>query len=225
MVISILKSVLAAGAARVALVYANRDERSVIFSELRLRRLAAAGRRTACVVVHWLDLGTGDPRMAAGIAGPGPAVCRVGEPYACGPDLYLTVVRAARFRAARRARQAWVRSERFLSLAENPFDEPPFDEPRAACRAGGGCRRRRCRSRLDGTATSFKLLASRQQSGMLDVLISAGRAAFLLVPPGNLRRLRLPAGGFSMRWRWRTTRYLRRRTWPMATSSPARPCR
>ena len=52
-VMSILKSVLAGGRGRVVLVYANRDERSVIFgSSLRGLMAAAPGR---LVVVHWLD--------------------------------------------------------------------------------------------------------------------------------------------------------------------------
>jgi 3-ketosteroid 9alpha-monooxygenase subunit B len=52
-VISILKSALAAGRGRIVLVYANRDEHSVIFGP-ELGGLAAdAGGRL--VVVHWLD--------------------------------------------------------------------------------------------------------------------------------------------------------------------------
>ena len=46
-VISILKSVLAAGRGRVALVYANRDERSVIFAA-RAARARGRGGRPAC---------------------------------------------------------------------------------------------------------------------------------------------------------------------------------
>src|SRR5439155_10086266 len=50
-VMSILKSALCAGTGRVVLVYANRDERSVIFAD-ELRSLTArhGGRLT---VVHW----------------------------------------------------------------------------------------------------------------------------------------------------------------------------
>ena len=64
-VVSILKSALAAGRGRVVLIYANRDERSVIFSS-ELRRLAAeaAGR---LLVIHWLDSLHGEP-TAAGMA-------------------------------------------------------------------------------------------------------------------------------------------------------------
>ena len=54
-VLSILKSVLAAGTARVTLVYANRDERSVIFAA-ELRELA--GRfPDRLTVTHWLESG------------------------------------------------------------------------------------------------------------------------------------------------------------------------
>ena len=118
-VISILKSVLAAGRGRVALVYANRDERSVIFSA-GLRRLvdSAAGR---LAVLHWLDSVQGIP-AAAGIA----ALARPyagWEPYVCGPDPYLTAVRAALGQLGVPAKR--IRAERFLSLAENPFDETP----------------------------------------------------------------------------------------------------
>src|SRR5207249_756909 len=62
-VMSILKSALTAGHGRVVLVYANRDERSVIFGQ-GLRRLASdAGGRL--VVVHWLDSLLGAPSAAA----------------------------------------------------------------------------------------------------------------------------------------------------------------
>ena len=120
-VISILKSVLAAGRGRVALVYANRDERSVIFSD-ELRRLAAsaAGR---LAVLHWLDSLQGTPAAAAIAALARPYAAW--EPYVCGPDPYLTVVRAALGQLGVPAKR--VRAERFLSLAENPFEETRAD--------------------------------------------------------------------------------------------------
>ncbi|MER7203961.1 FAD-binding oxidoreductase [Streptomyces sp. CB01635] len=59
-VVSIAKSALAAGRGRVALLYANRDEESVIFrEELRLLGVEFAGRLT---VVHWLETLQGLPR-------------------------------------------------------------------------------------------------------------------------------------------------------------------
>ena len=81
-VMSILKSVLAAGRGRVVLVYANRDEQSVIFGR-RLRRLAAsaAGR---LVVVHWLDSLLGVP-SACGRSRPWPARTRPTTRSSAGP--------------------------------------------------------------------------------------------------------------------------------------------
>ena len=115
-VISILKSALARGSGRVVLSYANRDERSVIFGA-ELRQLAgAAGDRLA--VAHWLDSVQGPPTAAA--------LAALARPYAryetfiCGPDPYLAVVRDALGRLGVPPRQ--VHTERFLSLAENPFE-------------------------------------------------------------------------------------------------------
>ncbi|MGH3207096.1 MAG: 2Fe-2S iron-sulfur cluster-binding protein [Trebonia sp.] len=157
-VISILKSVLAAGRGRVALVYANRDEQSVIFAD-ELRRLAAsAGGRL--VVVHGLDSLQGHP-AAAGIA----ALARPyagWEPYICGPDPYLTVVRAALGQLGVPAKR--VRTERFLSLAENPFEETRDDGGMAATLS----------VELDGTT---RVLPWQPGTRMLDVLIAAGLEA------------------------------------------------
>jgi 3-ketosteroid 9alpha-monooxygenase subunit B len=112
-VMSILKSALAAGRGRVVLIYANRDECSVIFAS-ELRRLAAESGRL--LVIHWLDSLHGEP-SAAGLA----AMARpytAAEAFACGPDPYLAVVRQALGRLGVKA----VHVERFLSLAENPFE-------------------------------------------------------------------------------------------------------
>ena len=158
-VISILKSVLAAGRGRVALVYANRDERSVIFAE-ELRRLAtsAAGR---LVVLHWLDSLQGTP-ASSGIA----AMARpyaAWEPYICGPDPYLTVVRGALGQLGVPAKR--IRAERFLSLAEYPFEE--------AAEPSGGMAATLSVD-LDGMT---RVLPWQPGARMLDVLIDAGLEA------------------------------------------------
>src|SRR5215813_1878754 len=114
-VMSILKSALAAGRGRIVLVYANRDERSVIFSA-QLRRLAAETDRL--LVVHWLDSLHGPP-TAAGIAGLTRPYAGA-EAFACGPDPYLAVVREALRRLGVPAKSVHV--ERFLPLADNPFE-------------------------------------------------------------------------------------------------------
>jgi 3-ketosteroid 9alpha-monooxygenase subunit B len=87
-VMSILKSVLAAGTGRIVLVYANRDERSVIFGPALKELAASAGSRL--LVVHWLDVLQGLP------AGPQlvPLIvpfkaCQI---YASGPDPFLAAV-------------------------------------------------------------------------------------------------------------------------------------
>ena len=94
-VMSILKAALSAGRGRVVLVYANQDERSVIFGSL-LRRLASdSGGRL--VVVHWLDSLLGLPSVAglAGLTRPYAALHPSGEAFICGPDPYLATVRSA----------------------------------------------------------------------------------------------------------------------------------
>jgi 3-ketosteroid 9alpha-monooxygenase subunit B len=84
-VMSIVKSVLAAGTGRAVLVYANRDERSVIFAE-QLDALAAA-YPDRFAVVHWLESlqGLPDPPRLRALAEP----FRDREVYACGPGLFV----------------------------------------------------------------------------------------------------------------------------------------
>jgi 3-ketosteroid 9alpha-monooxygenase subunit B len=115
-VISIVKSALAAGRGRIVLIYANRDEHSVIFGT-ELRRLAAAAQ-DRLVVVHWLDSLQGTPTAAALAALARPYASA--EAFICGPDPYLAVVRQALGQLGVPAKGVHV--ERFLSLAENPFE-------------------------------------------------------------------------------------------------------
>jgi 3-ketosteroid 9alpha-monooxygenase subunit B len=163
-VMSILKSVLAAGAGRIVLVYANRDERSVIFGSA-LRELAAtAGSRL--LVVHWLDVLQGLP-TASGLM---PLIrpfrgCQI---YASGPDAFLSAVRAAA--GAIGVPPRGVRVERFLSLQHNPFDAP------APVAAGVAAT---LEVTLDGTTRSLDWPAGAR---MLDILIGAG-----LDPPFSCR--------------------------------------
>jgi 3-ketosteroid 9alpha-monooxygenase subunit B len=90
-VMSILKSALATGAGRIVLVYANRDEQSVIFDD-ELRGLADQ-HPDRLTVVHWLDRAQGPPTV--------PALCELIAPVAgfdafvCGPEPYMAVVERA----------------------------------------------------------------------------------------------------------------------------------
>jgi 3-ketosteroid 9alpha-monooxygenase subunit B len=154
-VMSILKSVLAAGRGRIVLVYANRDESSIIFGT-GLRELAAlAGPRL--LVVHWLDSVQGTPTSA----GLQPLLRPFAgyQIFACGPDPYLAVVRDAA--AAVGVPPRGVRVERFLSLQDNPFEAP---EP------GGDGVAARLQVTLDGQTRSLAWPAGAR---MLDVLIEA----------------------------------------------------
>ena len=152
---SILKSVLAAGRGRVVLVYANRDEQSVIFGA-SLRRLAASAA-DRLVVVHWLDSLLGVPAAAA--------IAALARPYAsydafiCGPDPYLALVRDALGRLGVPGRRVHV--ERFVSLAENPFEETLVAGGLAATLS----------VTLDGVTKQLPWPAGTR---MLDVLIDAG---------------------------------------------------
>jgi 3-ketosteroid 9alpha-monooxygenase subunit B len=157
-IISILKSVLAAGRGRVALVYANRDDQSVIFTSALRKIAASAGGRL--VVMHWLDSLQGTP-AAAGIAAMTEPYASW-EPYICGPDPYLTVVRAALAQLGVPAKR--IRAERFLSLAENPFEETPATGGVAATLT----------VELDGAT---RALPWPPGARMLDVLIDAGLTA------------------------------------------------
>ncbi len=122
-VMSILTSALLAGRGKIVLIYANPDERSVIFGA-RIRDLAAAAPHRL-VVVHWLDVLQGAPDAAA--------LRELARPYAsydayvCGPDPYMAVARAALRDLG--VPQQRVHVERFLSLEENPFEatEDPGD--------------------------------------------------------------------------------------------------
>jgi 3-ketosteroid 9alpha-monooxygenase subunit B len=158
-VMSILKSALTAGTGRIVLIYANADERSVIFGT-RLRELqsAAPGR---LVVLHWLDVLQGAPDAAA--------LRELARPYAgydayvCGPDPYMTAARQALSDLGVPGTR--VHLERFLSLAENPFE---------ATQAADGGVAAELAVEIDAEVRTLNWPAGRR---MLDVMIDAGLAA------------------------------------------------
>lgn len=120
-VMSILKSVLAAGTGRVVLCYANRDERSVIFAA-ELRHLAAryAGRLT---VLHWLESVQGLPTRAqlSGFTHTVFAGSSVFESFVCGPAPFMTVIKEALSEAG--VPRDRVHLEVFQSLSGDPFTD------------------------------------------------------------------------------------------------------
>jgi 3-ketosteroid 9alpha-monooxygenase subunit B len=156
-VMSILKSVLCAGTGRVVLVYANRDEQSVIFAaELRALAAASEGR---LVLLHWLDSLNGWPTAAAMAVLVRPYA--TWEPFICGPDPFLAAVRSALATLGVSGKRVHV--ERFLSLAENPFEAVSPD-------TAGGLAATLSVS-LDG---STRVLPWPAGARMLDVLTDAG---------------------------------------------------
>jgi 3-ketosteroid 9alpha-monooxygenase subunit B len=114
-VMSILRAVLAGGRGRLALLYANRDERSVIFAD-ELRALASA-YPDRLVVVHWLESLQGLPSRSALTALAAPFADR--EVFLCGPTPFMdAMTHALRDLDVPRKR---LHIERFVSLTEDPF--------------------------------------------------------------------------------------------------------
>lgn len=116
-VMSIVKSALATGTGRVVLVYANRDDRSVIFAgELA----ALAGRYPdRFVVLHWLESVQGLPAAAglAALAAPYAAF----DAFVCGPKPFMSAVREALSTLG--VPRERIKLERFTSLGANPFEK------------------------------------------------------------------------------------------------------
>ena len=122
-VLSILTSVLTAGTGRVGLVYANRDENSVIFRD-QLDRLAREHPQRFAAV-HWLESVQGLPGSDA--LGELVRPWRFDRAFVCGPRPFMAEMRTAlREREFPRSR---VHVERFASLGGDPFaDARPADE-------------------------------------------------------------------------------------------------
>ncbi|MER7541746.1 2Fe-2S iron-sulfur cluster-binding protein [Actinomadura sp.] len=114
-VMSILKSCLAGGSGRVALLYANRDEKSVIFAE-ELRALTEA-HPDRLTVVHILESvqGLPTPAVLRSLAGP----YKGRQAFVCGPEVFMDLVTDTFTGLGVR-----VHVERFFSLEGDPFEEP-----------------------------------------------------------------------------------------------------
>jgi 3-ketosteroid 9alpha-monooxygenase subunit B len=125
-VLSILRTVLTQGNGRVSLVYANRDERSVIFRD-ELKALAAA-HPVRLQVTHWLDSVQGVPSVAqlAALARPHTAA----QTFICGPGPFMDAAVAALQSIA--MADAQIHVERFVSLPEEDAPAPVLTQPAAA---------------------------------------------------------------------------------------------
>ncbi|MFK3820292.1 2Fe-2S iron-sulfur cluster-binding protein [Pseudomonas sp. NPDC089407] len=111
-VLSILRSALLAGHGRVLLVYANRDEGSVIFRD-QLKALASAHPQRL-QVIHWLDSVQGTPSIdqLAELARP----FAHAEAFICGPGPFMDAAVKALHNLGMPG--AKVHVERFVSLPE-----------------------------------------------------------------------------------------------------------
>lgn len=158
-VMSIVKSALARGRGQVAVIYANRDENSVIFAR-HLRELAETNPRL--LVIHWLDSVQGHPAPAtlAALARP----FKDYDVFLCGPGPMMEV--AADALAGLGVEGKRIRTERFVSLTDDPFAE----RPRPAEDASGG-QAATLEVTMDGEK---RVLPWPPGSRMLDVLIDAG---------------------------------------------------
>ncbi|MGW5090654.1 2Fe-2S iron-sulfur cluster-binding protein [Streptomyces sp. 067-1] len=120
-VMSILTSALHAGTGGVTLVYANRDERSVIFREELTALAREYGDRLT--VLHWLESLQGRPTA--------PGLRALAAPYAarpafvCGPGPFMDLATGALAGLGVPAGRITV--ERFTSLTGDPFSEPDND--------------------------------------------------------------------------------------------------
>ena len=127
-IMSICKSALAEGSGHLLLVYANRDDRSVIFGDA-LRELAAK-YPDRLTVVHWLESLQGLPSATALAKLAAPYTDR--QAFICGPGPFMQAVRDALESLEVPAQQIHI--EVFRSLDTDPFaavtieeggDEPP----------------------------------------------------------------------------------------------------
>ncbi|WP_328442513.1 ferredoxin--NADP reductase [Amycolatopsis sp. NBC_00438] len=122
-VMAILKTALEQGSGRVVLVYANRDEASVIFAG----ELAPLAKRYGdrLVVVHWLESvqGLPDVPQLRGLA----SAYTSHEAFLCGPAPFMAAVKEALGQLG--VPRDRVHVEKFTSLSGNPFEAVVEEEP------------------------------------------------------------------------------------------------
>lgn len=119
---AICKSALAEGSGNVVLVYANRDENSVIFGAT-LRELAAK-YPDRFTVVHWLETVQGLPSAAALAGLVAPYTTR--EAFICGPGPFMAAAEQALQQAG--AADDSIHIEVFKSLDSDPFAAVVIEE-------------------------------------------------------------------------------------------------
>jgi 3-ketosteroid 9alpha-monooxygenase subunit B len=157
-VMSICKSALSEGSGQVVLVYANRDDRSVIFGDALRELIAKYPDRLT--VVHWLESLQGLPSATALAQLAAPFTDR--HAFICGPGPFMAAAREALESLNVPAQQ--VHLEVFRSLDTDPFAavkiEATGDEPPASAVV-----------ELDGQTHT---VSWPRNAKLLDVLLDAG---------------------------------------------------
>ena len=169
-VFSIIRTVLASGKGRINLLYANRDEQSVIFGN-ELTELARQ-HPERLQVVHWLDSVQGRPPTQAQIS----AIAKDwglddAECYVCGPAIFMDTTAAALYELG--VPHSLVHIERFVSLPEDA------DTPTAAPAPAAGAKGAELVVELDGATHTLKV---RPGELLIDAMEAAG-----LQPPFSCR--------------------------------------
>lgn len=167
-VFSIIQSVLLHGNGCVRLLYANRDERSVIFGA-ELARLSR-DHPQRLQVIHWLDSVQGIPSQAqlAAFAG-GPELAQA-QCFICGPATFMDCATAALHDLG--VLHAQLHIERFVSLPDDADDAP-------ASRTAAAAAEVQIDVELDGVAHKVKGFNGQL---LIDALEAAG-----LAPPFSCR--------------------------------------
>jgi len=122
-IMSILKSALANGTGHIVMVYANRDEKSIIFKDELLQLQKAHPDRLT--VLHWLESVSGIPtaEMIGNLLQP---VAAKRHSYICGPAPFMETVKNGLRRSG--ADMHLIHTEVFSSIEGDPFAEIVIDD-------------------------------------------------------------------------------------------------
>lgn len=173
-VMSILRSALDTSSAVVTLVYANRDQDSVIFDAALAELVGTHGDRLR--TTHWLETDRGLPD-AAGLASLLPTPSGATSAYLCGPGGFMDAAAAAA--AAAGIDGARIHREAFSSLTGDPFNDAPAPSSDAAPSDDATAT---VTVTLEGTTST---LAWPREQVLLDVLLAQGLDAPYVCREGN----------------------------------------
>jgi 3-ketosteroid 9alpha-monooxygenase subunit B len=161
-IMSILRSALAQGSGHIVLVYANRDENSVIFKD-DLQRLQKENP-DRLTVIHWLESVSGipTPEMLGNLLQP---VAAKRHSYMCGPTPFMETAKSGLRRSG--ADMHLIHSEVFSSIDGDPFAEIVIDDTPSADGEGPAT----AIVELDGETHE---VSWPRHTPLLDVLLSKG---------------------------------------------------